>query len=127
MRFTLSAARAGRHNGRMRTAIATAVLLVLIGATWSAPVPGSAAVRADRFSGRAAYESVRRQVALGPRPAGSPASRGLGERLRRALPGGRFEAVPGGLRNVVATVPGRDPSHVVLLGAHYDTKDIPGF
>ncbi len=82
---------------------------------------------AHRFNSRGAYGSVRRQVALGPRPAGSDASRRLGERLRRTLPGGRFQAVPGGLRNVVGTVPGRDPGRVVVVGAHYDTKDLPGF
>ena len=81
----------------------------------------------DRFDARAAYESVRRQVALGPRPAGSPASRRLAERIRRALPRGRFQAVPGGLRNVVGRIPGRDRRRTVVIGAHYDTKDIPGF
>jgi Zn-dependent M28 family amino/carboxypeptidase len=35
--------------------------------------------------------------------------------------------VPGGLRNVVAIVPGRAPQRLVVVGAHYDTKDIPGF
>lgn len=64
---------------------------------------------------------------MGPRPAGSPASRKLGERLREAMPHARFEAVPGGLRNVIARLPGRDPDDVVVVGAHYDTKDIPGF
>jgi glutaminyl-peptide cyclotransferase len=34
--------------------------------------------------------------------------------------------VPGGLRNVVGTVRGREPGYVVV-GAHYDTKDIPRF
>lgn len=81
----------------------------------------------DRFDRRAAYESVKRQVTLGPRPAGSAASRRLAERIRRALPRGRFQAVPGGLRNVIGVVRGRDPRRVVVVGAHYDTKDIPGF
>jgi len=80
-----------------------------------------------RFNSRGAYESVRRQVAIGPRPAGSAASRGLAERLRRSLPGGRFQSVPGGLRNVIGVVPGRDRRRVVVIGTHYDTKDIPGF
>jgi Zn-dependent M28 family amino/carboxypeptidase len=35
--------------------------------------------------------------------------------------------VPGGLRNVVYTVRGRDPERYVVVGAHYDTKDYPGF
>ena len=90
----------------------------------AAPVPRPAF---DRFDGRAAYESVERQVALGARPAGSAASRELAGRIRRALPGGRFQAVPGGLRNVIGRVPGRDPRRVVIVGAHYDTKDIEGF
>ena len=90
----------------------------------AAPVPRPAV---DRFDGDAAYASVKRQVALGPRPAGSAASRKLARRIRGALPGGRFQAVPGGLRNVVGTVRGRDPDRVVVVGAHYDTKDIPGF
>jgi Zn-dependent M28 family amino/carboxypeptidase len=47
--------------------------------------------------------------------------------LRSALPRGRFQPVPGGLRNVVGTVPGRDPGRLVVIGAHYDTKDIPDF
>jgi hypothetical protein len=81
----------------------------------------------NRFNGRAALASVRRQVALGPRPAGSAASRRLGERLRRALPNGRFQAVPGGLRNVIGAVPGRSRRRIVVVGAHYDTKDKPGF
>ena len=81
----------------------------------------------DRFDSAAAFGSVRRQVAIGPRPAGSPDSRALGERIRRSLPRGRFEAVPGGLRNVVGTIPGRTRAQPVVIGAHYDTKDIPGF
>ena len=81
----------------------------------------------NRFNATAAYRSVKSQVALGPRPAGSAASRRLARRIRRALPDGRFVPVRGGLRNVVGTVPGTDPGRTVVIGAHYDTKDIPGF
>ena len=81
----------------------------------------------NRFDGAAAMRWVRTQVDYGPRPAGSRASRRLAERLRATLPDGRFERVPGGLRNVIGTVPGRDPKRVLVIGAHYDTKDIPGF
>jgi glutaminyl-peptide cyclotransferase len=80
----------------------------------------------DRFDSAAAWRLLREQVKLGPRPAGSPASRQLAEELRRLLPQGRFQAVPGGLRNVIGTVPGREPGYIVV-GAHYDTKDIDGF
>jgi glutaminyl-peptide cyclotransferase len=80
----------------------------------------------DRFDGGAAFLLLREQVELGPRPAGSEASQRLAQRLRSLLPQGRFQDVPGGLRNVIGTVRGREPGYVVV-GAHYDTKDIPGF
>ena len=79
----------------------------------------------DRFDSARAWRDLRAQLALGPLPAGSPASRRLAARLRARLPHGRFEAVPGGLRNVVGTLPGRRPA--IVIGAHYDTKDLPGF
>src|SRR3954469_8457249 len=80
----------------------------------------------DHFNSHKAWRLLKGQVALGPRPAGSPASRRLARRLRRLLPHGRFQPVPGGLRNVVGVVRGRRRGYVVV-GAHYDTKDIPGF
>ena len=86
---------------------------------------GSAAGTGDRFDAQRAFRDLRAQVELGPRPAGSAASRLLAERLRREIPGGHFESVPGGLRNVVGRLPGRGKA--ILVGAHYDTKDIPGF
>src|SRR4051794_26726662 len=89
--------------------------------------PGAGAARVDRFDGPAAWRLLKMQVAHGPRPAGSAASRKLAARLRILLPNGRYQAVPGGLRNVVGTVPGRDPRRYVVVGAHYDTKEIPGF
>jgi hypothetical protein len=109
-----------------------ALLLALFGGrddegSGSRVAAGALAPRAsaDRFDGPAAFRLLREQVALGPRPAGSAASRTLAERLRRMLPGGRFEAVPGGLRNVVGSLPGA--GRYVLVAAHYDTKDLPGF
>jgi glutaminyl-peptide cyclotransferase len=87
----------------------------------------TAAADAGRFDGGAALRWVRRQVAYGPRPAGSKASRRLAKRLRDALPNGRYQSVPKGLRNVIGTVRGKDPKRIVVVGAHYDTKDIPDF
>jgi hypothetical protein len=89
------------------------------------PVEPTTAV--DRFDQEAAFDFLERQVELGPRPAGSEASRQLGEWLRQELPEGRFQEVPGGLRNVVGEVPGSDPERYLVVGGHYDTKDIPGF
>ncbi|HEV2075146.1 MAG TPA: M28 family metallopeptidase, partial [Thermoleophilaceae bacterium] len=91
----------------------------------SGPVAGHGGT--DRFDSEAAFSFLERQVELGPRPAGSEASRKLAEWLRAGLPNGRFQEVPGGLRNVVGEVPGRNPERYLVVGAHYDTKDLPGF
>ncbi|MEA2124891.1 MAG: glutaminyl-peptide cyclotransferase [Solirubrobacteraceae bacterium] len=82
---------------------------------------GEAALRADRFDADAAFALIRRQVAVGQRPAGTRKLRRLAVRLRRRMPHGRFERIPGEprLRNVVAVVKGARPALVV--GAHYDT------
>ena len=90
------------------------------------PASPTAEATVNRFDGPAAFRLLRRQVELGPRPAGSPESRRLARLLRRVVPRGRFQEVPGGLRNVIGTVRGREPGYVVV-GAHYDTKDITGF
>src|SRR4051812_23128449 len=108
------------------------VFVVLI-ATGSLPFTGdddgsaAPAARANRFDGPAAFRLLEMQLSYGPRPAGSPQSRKLAEKLRTLLPNGSFQPVPGGLRNIVGTVPGRDPRRFVVVAAHYDSKDIPGF
>ncbi|HEX6582806.1 MAG TPA: M28 family metallopeptidase [Thermoleophilaceae bacterium] len=90
------------------------------------PARTTAAPNVDRFDGASAFRLLRRQVELGPRPAGSAESRRLARLLKQVVPRGRYQQVPGGLRNVIGTVRGREPGYVVV-GAHYDTKDIPGF
>ena len=83
--------------------------------------------RAIRFDAGRGWAELRRQVELGPRPAGSETLQALAVRLRDALPNGRREPVPGhpGLYNVTGRLPGRGPA--ILVAAHYDTKDMPGF
>jgi glutaminyl-peptide cyclotransferase len=109
--------------------VATRIALALLLASLAAGVSAASAPRpnADRFNEQAAFAFLKRQVALGPRPAGSPASRRLATILKKSIPRGRYQAVPGGLRNVIGTVPGRNPRRLVVVGAHYDTKDLPGF
>jgi len=117
--------------------VAVGVTLVVLVATDNLPFTGDhdadgspakpAKLTVDRFDGAAAFRLLRRQVEdIGPRPAGSPESRTLARLLKRIVPRGRYQEVPGGLRNVVGTVRGREPGYVVV-GAHYDTKDIRGF
>jgi glutaminyl-peptide cyclotransferase len=82
----------------------------------------------NRFDGARAMATAKQQIDAGPRPAGSPALRREAERLRAALPNGRFEAVLGTgstrpLRNIVGDLPG--PGPVIVIGAHYDTINRP--
>ena len=118
--------REGRHvgdpHGQVIGAAGPVAALAALVLVATAPTP-----TVDRVDEDAAWSRLVRQVRLGPRPAGSPASRKLATQLKAELPNGRFQAVPGGLRNVVGFVPGRDPSRTVVVGAHYDTKDLPGF
>jgi glutaminyl-peptide cyclotransferase len=80
------------------------------------------------FDAARAFRDLKAQVRLGPRPAGSPAARRevafISRRLRAA--GIADVVVQRPHRNVVARVPGGEPGTVVV-GAHYDTKRIPGF
>jgi len=94
-------------------------LLVAAGAVVASLHPGAP------FDGRYAYELTKLQVSHGPRPAGSVAQRAVAARLVKLLPGGHFEPVPGGLRNVVGQLPGRGPA--IVVAAHYDTTDVPGY
>jgi glutaminyl-peptide cyclotransferase len=100
---------------------------LLVAAVGTSSSRSSTEARIDWFDERSAWTFLRRQVDLGPRPAGSPASRRLAAMLRESIPRGRYQAVPGGLRNVVGTIRGRSPRRLVVVGAHYDTKDLPGF
>ena len=92
------------------------------------PANGKAApaAKVNHFDGAGAFRLLRRQVEMGPRPAGSAESRRLARLIKRIVPRGRFQEVPHGLRNVIGTVRGREPGYIVV-GAHYDTKDIKGF
>ncbi len=114
------------HRGSL-AGVTTRLLLLPLAVTTVAVAATVPRPNVDRFDERAAWARLVAQVELGPRPAGSPASRKLAARLKAALPRGSYQLVPGGLRNVVGFVRGRDPSRYVVVAAHYDTKDIPGF
>ena len=116
--------------GAIVAVAAAAALVAFSGGGDDAAAPaarGVPAARVDHFDSGRAWAELRRQVKLGPRPAGSRRLRRLAVRLRDALPRGSFESVPGhrGLRNVVGRIPGSAPA--VVIAAHYDTKRLPGF
>ena len=111
-----------------RIAITLLVPFLLVACDEAADTASTgASARADQFDSAKAWKVLKYQVGLGERPAGSAASRELAAYLKRRLPNGRYQSVPDGLRNVVGKVPGRSSDRVVLVGAHYDTKDIRGF
>jgi Zn-dependent M28 family amino/carboxypeptidase len=108
-----------------RLAMVATLGTALIGVS---PAPAQTA----RFDGAAALRHIEQLVALGPRPAGSPAGGRARDyivaELRRAGVEVRvkaFEAqTPHGrlrMANIIAVLPGRR-ADVVLVGGHYDTK-----
>src|SRR4051812_22612248 len=110
-------------NALLVIAVVLAVVGLSGGRERTAPV-----ARAAGFDGGRAWAELRREVEMGPRPAGSATLRRLAVRLRAALPNGRFEPLGPqhpGLRNVVGSLPGAKPA--LAVAAHYDTKLLPGF
>jgi Zn-dependent M28 family amino/carboxypeptidase len=89
---------------------------------------------APKFDSSRAYQDLREMVALGPRPAGSPALARTREYIERQLTAAGLKPVeqpfdaqtPAGtihMVNVRATLPGRSSAHGrLLIGGHYDTK-----
>jgi glutaminyl-peptide cyclotransferase len=79
----------------------------------------------DRFNADSAMSWLKRQVAVGQRPAGSPQLRKLAIAFKNQLPYGYFESIPNEprLRNVVGTLYGPGPP--IVLAAHYDTLAKP--
>jgi glutaminyl-peptide cyclotransferase len=112
----------------MRVAACTLLAIVtIVGCGSSDGDRHSTEASADRFDAERAFADLERQVEIGPRPAGSDASRETAEliaqRLREA--GIRDVAVQRPHLNVVGRIPGDEPGAVVV-GAHHDTKDDAG-
>jgi len=106
--------------------VAAAVAFAVAGCGGSSTPPAQAGLHVDRFDRDRAFADLRHQVELGPRPAKSPAARKLARWLKGQLPHGRIEKVRGGYENVVGRL-GASRGKPIVLAAHYDTKDQPGF
>jgi len=89
------------------------------------------------FDSSRAYAHVRDQVALGPRPAGSPANVKVREYIVRTLAQSGYKAVeqpfeastpigPVRMANIVATLPG-ERTERIAIASHFDTKPINEF
>jgi glutaminyl-peptide cyclotransferase len=112
-------------NAAALVAAAVAAVLIVRSSDRDGVASGAVpAAKVDRFDGDRAWMWVKRQVAYGQRPAGSPQLRRLAALLRAKLPDGQFEPLPSpGMRNVVGRLPGR--GRTVIIGAHYDTLATP--
>ncbi len=103
---------------------AVALLAGCGGGAGNPPIPSAS----GHFDAQRAYRDLRAQVRIGPRPTGSSGSRRevrfIVRHLRAA--GVASVRVQRPYRNVVARVRGAEPGTVVV-GAHHDTKDDPGF
>ena len=88
-----------------------------------------------RFDGERALEHLRKLVAIGPRPAGSPAARETRAYITRQLSALGFTVEeqpftaespygPVEMANLIVTLHGRRPERL-LIGGHYDTKLMP--
>jgi glutaminyl-peptide cyclotransferase len=113
---------------RRRTVLGGALLGGLLGLSRAR----SGAAAAAGFDGVRALRDVERLVAIGPRPAGSPALarargyvaaelRGVGWRVREHAFTARTPRGAAAMTNVIAEWPGRG-REIVAVGGHYDTK-----
>jgi glutaminyl-peptide cyclotransferase len=118
------------RNDRIRLYLAVLVALLVSGcaatpALIAQPSPTVAAQRT--FSGDAAYQDVVAQLALGPRPVGTPANRATADYIVRQLTEAgwsverqTFTLYDTEVQNIIArSGEGNSP---ILLGAHYDTR-----
>jgi glutaminyl-peptide cyclotransferase len=106
------------------------VAAVLAGCGSDEDDASSSELSGGAFDAERAFSDLEAQVAIGPRPAGSPASRRTAELIadRLAEAGVSDVRIQRPHLNVVGTIPGDEPDRIVL-GAHHDTKDDvgPGF
>lgn len=113
-----------RNADRQRPAIAGLLLLVLAGTvTGQSPTA---------FDSSRAWEHLRQQVAIGPRPSGSAGNvknrdyikaqmAALGIKTAEQPFEGATPLGPVKMVNIIATIPGKSPERIVL-GSHFDTK-----
>ncbi len=98
---------------------------------------GSATSSAQAFDAERAWVHLEKQVAMGPRPAGSPAIEECRKYIEAELAGAGLttkrdtwsETTPVGpieFANVWAEIAGTDPKKgTIILGSHFDTKRMP--
>lgn len=97
----------------------------------------TAAAQRPAFDSNRAYEHVRQQVALGPRPAGTPANTSTRAYIVKTLAQAGLTATeqafeartpvgPVKMANVIGTIPG-ERAERIAIASHFDTKPIAEF
>ena len=100
-------------------------LLLLVSLVLAAQAPAA-------FDSNNAWEHVRQQIAIGPRPSGSPANartrqyitaqlNALGIKSTEQAFEGATPTGPLKMVNIIATIPGKRPDRIILA-SHFDTK-----
>src|SRR5262249_40802035 len=121
---------------RPLSAVGISILVTMASCALVAGAVAQTAQAANRFDSSRAWEHLRQIVAIGPRPAGSPAIAEARTYIKKQLsaagvtvadqawdadtPLGRVRMV-----NLVATIPGNRADRLVISG-HYDTKLLRG-
>jgi Zn-dependent M28 family amino/carboxypeptidase len=128
----------GRRDKTRITSPVTLRLASVLAVGLAVSLSGSAEAQTPTgFDSTRAYTHVREQVALGPRPAGTPANAKLREYIIARLAESGYKAVeqpfeaktpvgPVKMVNIVATLPGERPERI-LMASHFDTKPINEF
>lgn len=128
--------RPGRPAHGVVALVVVAVVAWLAWVSQQPPSPVSAGAPATEFSAERAGEHLRRITGAGPTPIGSAGGDEVRDHLVAELSDLGFDVevqegvgsytfvrstVAGRVENVVATLPGHDPTGRVVLAAHYDT------
>jgi len=108
------------------------IAAILLATQTPRPEPGARSPEPAKFDSNRAWEHLRRQVAFGPRPAGSAALAECRRYIIAELKSAGIQAQEQGFEaqtpvgrirmvNVVATIPGARPDRIAIA-SHYDTK-----
>ncbi|HEX8030112.1 MAG TPA: M28 family peptidase [Vicinamibacterales bacterium] len=116
-----------RRQCRWRAAVAALCALFVWGPAIAGQTPA-----ATGFDSSKAWEHLRQQVAIGPRPSGSPANVKNRDYIKAQMAAFGIKVVeqpfegatplgPVKMVNLIATIPGQRPDRIVLA-SHFDTK-----
>ncbi|MBY0495276.1 MAG: M28 family peptidase [Cyanobacteria bacterium] len=117
-------------NGKQHPALAGLFLALVL---WHPALPGVAQAQGSNgFDSTKAFEHLRQQVAIGPRPSGSAANVKNRDYIKAQMAAlgittteqpfeGRTPLGPVTMVNIIATIPGKSADRIVLA-SHFDTK-----